>query len=109
MYTMTAREQLTYLGGYIRTGFIINLKVKKGQPVLKPPPRIIRHIVLNPKHAEKSILDLRHRDGYSKLFELMATMENGQVSIIEFKEGFPCLMEVGNGNRSPVPNILSKL
>jgi hypothetical protein len=86
-------QRLIELMSAISFGRIEGLAVRNGQPVLDPPPRIIRERLLG--SAGKSSCspppadDFLIRSQVSELFSTLAQIGNGVVQALEIRHGLP--------------------
>ena len=81
----------------INYGRIENLVVRHGEPVLEPPPRIIREIKFggdNGPRPEAAKADFALKAQVRDLFAQMEAMGDGVIRSIEIQRGLPFRMTV---------------
>jgi len=81
----------------INYGRIFDLPVRRGQPVMDPPPRIVREIKFggeNGPRPEASIEDFALKAQVVELFRYMDELQDGVISCIEIQHGLPFRMTV---------------
>jgi len=81
----------------INFGRIEGLSVRRGQPVLDPPPRVVREIKFggeNGPRPEATKQDFELKALVRDLFAHLEAMGNGVVRCIEIKHGLPFRMTV---------------
>lgn len=90
--TKANHEQLVALMRQIGFGRIESLHISGGQPVLDPPPRIVREIKFGsetspgvPADRSKSV----PKRQVQELFDLMREVENGVIDVLEVRHGLP--------------------
>ena len=79
-------------------GRIEGLRIRGGEPVFTPPPRIVRDVKLGSSdsnarpelHASDFVLKLEHIE----LFENLRRFGDGQIECIEIKAGLPFRLTV---------------
>jgi len=81
----------------INFGRVENLVIKDGQPVLSPPPRIIREVKFggeNGPRPEASIEDFALKIQVIELLRYMDELQDGVIDVLEIKHGLPFRMAV---------------
>ena len=91
------KRRLLELMQEVNFGRIEQLAVCGGEPVLDPPPRVVREIKFGSENGPRR--EVRARDFALKapvreLFEHLACLGNGLVQSLEVKYGLPLLMRV---------------
>jgi len=92
-----AQQRLIELMQRINFGRIEGLSVRRGQPVLDPPPRVVREIKFggeNGPRPEATKQDFELKALVRDLFAHLEAMGNGVVRCIEIKHGLPFRMTV---------------
>ena len=92
-----ARVRLIELMQRINYGRIEGLSVRRGEPVLDPPPRIVREIKFggeNGPRPETAKEDFFLKAQVRELFAQMEAMGSGVIRTIEIKHGLPFRMTV---------------
>ncbi|MBN2291559.1 MAG: hypothetical protein JXM70_03980 [Pirellulales bacterium] len=88
-------RRLVELMQEINFGRIENMAIRNGQPVLSPPPRIVREVKFgaeNGPRPEASIEEFVLRAKVVELFRYMDELQNGVIGILEIKHGLPFRM-----------------
>lgn len=78
-------------------GQILNLRFKDGEPVLRPPPRLIREVVFgkdNQCNAMSDKSDYALKKQVLQLFEIMEETVNGTIVVLRIQNGLPIRMEL---------------
>jgi hypothetical protein len=74
-------------------GRIENLLIREGEPVLSPPPRIVKDIKLGATDTgarpELNTMDFALKREHLELFEYFRRLGNGTIECIEVKAGLP--------------------
>ncbi|QEL20466.1 EF-hand domain-containing protein [Limnoglobus roseus] len=73
-------------------GRVEHLPVRGGEPVLDPPPRVVREVKLggeNDPRPERALANFRLKRQWVELFELFDAVGDGTVDVLEFKNGLP--------------------
>lgn len=86
------RQRLVKLMQRINFGRIENLAIAGGQPVLAPPPRIVREIKLggeNGPRPEAAIDDFALKSQVVELFRTLDDRRDGVIDVLEIKHGLP--------------------
>jgi hypothetical protein len=87
------RQRLLEIIQRIAYGKILGLSIVKGEPVLSPPPRIIRDIKLgagdNRLGVKLDTVDFELKREHLDLFEHFQALGNGTVESIEVRGGLP--------------------
>ena len=76
-------------------GRIENLVIKGGQPVLSPPPRVVREVKFggeNGPRPEASIKDFTLKAQVVELFRHMDEIRDGVIGVLEIQHGLPFRM-----------------
>ena len=92
-----SQVQLVELMQGINFGRIEGLSVRRGEPVLDPPPRVIREIKFggeNGPRPEVIKTNFALKAQVQDLFTYLEAMGNGVVRCIEIKHGLPFRMTV---------------
>lgn len=92
-----ARQQLIELMQRINYGRIEGLPVRRGEPVLDPPPRIIREIKFsgeNGPRPESAKADFALKAQVRDLFAQLEALGDGVIPCIEIQRGLPFRMTV---------------
>jgi len=78
-------------------GRIFDLTVRDGQPVMDPPPRVVREIKFggeNGPRPEVAKADFALKGQVRELFAQMEAMGDGVIRSIEVKHGLPFRMTI---------------
>ena len=81
----------------INFGRLENLRVRNGQAVMSPPPRIVREVKFgaeNGARAESSIGDFALKSQVVELLEYLDALRDGVLEVLEVKNGLPFRMTV---------------
>jgi hypothetical protein len=81
----------------IHFGQIFGLKVKDGEPVLDPHPRVLREIKLGGECSSRTELASKNFALKSQIMDFFAHLnriKNGTVKVIEIKHGLPFLIKM---------------
>ena len=92
-----ARRQLLLRLQTLNFGRIENLRLQDGEPVLDPPPRVVREIKFggdNSPRPEADLRDFQLKAQVIELFRHFDRIQNGVVRLIEIKHGLPFKMNV---------------
>ena len=92
-----ARARLVELIQSLNFGRIEALAVRDGEPVLDPPPRVVREIKFggeNGPRPEAAKSDFALKAQVLELFDRMEAMGNGMISCLEVKNGLPFRMTI---------------
>ena len=87
-----SRRRLVELMQRINFGRIEHLAVRGGEPVLDPPPRVVREIKIggeNGPRAEVRSDDFCLKRQVTELFDHLRELGNGVVESLEIKHGLP--------------------
>jgi hypothetical protein len=87
-----ARRALLELFQRFNFGTLYALPVRGGEPVLDPPPRLVRqvkHAAENGPRPELHAPAFRLKQQWVELFALLDAIGDGVVESIEFKNGIP--------------------
>ena len=90
-----ARRQLVKRMQALNFGRIEGLSVRNGEPVLAPPPRIIREVKFggqNGPRPESVSADFAIKTEVLELFEQITAMRQGVIACIEVRHGLPFRM-----------------
>jgi len=90
-----ARARLVELMQGLNFGCIEQLVVRGGEPVLDPPPRLVREVKFcaeNGPRPETAKEDFALKAQVSDLFAHMEAMGDGVIACIEVKHGLPFRM-----------------
>lgn len=92
-----ARRRLVTLMQEVNFGHVKGLVVRGGEPILNPPPRVVREIKFgseNGPRAEAAKDDFALKAQVRDLFAHMEAMGDGVIRCIEVKHGLPFKMIV---------------
>jgi len=92
-----AWQQLVELMQWINHGRIFDLTVRDGQPVMDPPPRVVREIKFggdNGPRTEGTKSDFKLKAQVRDFFEHLEALGNGVIQCIEIQRGLPFRMTV---------------
>ena len=92
-----ARRQLVGLMHRINFGRIFDLEVRDGQPVMDPPPRVVREIKFggdNGPRPEVAKADFTLKAQVRDLFAQLEALGDGVIPCIEIQRGLPFRMTV---------------
>lgn len=92
-----ARRQLVGLMQRINFGRIFDLEVRDGQPVMDPPPRVVREIKFgadNGPRPEVAKADFTLKAQVRDLFAQLEALGDGVIPCIEIQRGLPFRMTV---------------
>jgi len=96
-----ARQRLLELMQTTHYGKIKDLSVKDGQPILVPPPRVIRKIKIAAKDPRTKAAsgDFTLKKEITEFFEHLDRLGTGVVKCIEVKNGLPFSMDIEEKDR----------
>ncbi|MGH9868608.1 MAG: hypothetical protein ACREAA_10665 [Candidatus Polarisedimenticolia bacterium] len=86
------RQELIALLQDIHFGSIEGLRIHDGEPVLRPPPTIVRDIALGkPRgpHPARDLADFALRGAVSDLFQLLDQMRDDTIDRLVVQAGLP--------------------
>ncbi len=92
-----ARQRLIVLLQRINYGRIEGLQIRAGEPILDPPPRIIREIKFggeNGPRPEAANVDFTLKARVHDLFAQLEALGDGVISCLEVQRGLPFRMTV---------------
>ena len=92
-----ARARLVELMQGLNFGRIEDLAVHDGEPVLDPPPRLVREVKFcaeNGPRPETNKQDFALKSQVRELFDQMVAMGSGTIRCLEIKHGLPFKMTV---------------
>ncbi len=92
-----ARRQLVQLIQSIEFGQVLDLKVRKGEPVLQPMPRVLRSVKLGRDtgaRAEIPAGDFTVRTEVIELLLQLSQIRDGVIRRLDVKNGLPISMVV---------------
>lgn len=92
-----AKRRLVELMQRVGFGRIEGLPVRAGEPVLDPPPRVVREIRFGASNGPRRELGLRDfalKTQVGELFQHLGRVGDGMVRSLEIKHGLPLLMRV---------------
>ena len=95
-----SRKQLVSMMQETNFGCILGLVVRSGEPVLDPPPRIVREIKFggeNGPRPEAGRADFALKAEVRDLFAQLEVLGDAVVSSLEIKHGLPFKMTVEEG------------
>ena len=81
----------------IKFGRIERLAIRNGEPLLDPPPRIVREVKFGGENApllEKVSATFALKSQVIDLFRQLDGMTSGQIEVLEVKHGLPFRMLV---------------
>ena len=87
-----ARRRLLEVLQQVNFGRVESLAIVNGEPVLDPPPRIVREIKFgaeNGPRPEISSADFLLKQQVVELLAVLDKMQNGVIDVIEVKHGLP--------------------
>jgi hypothetical protein len=91
------RRRLVRLMQRLLFGRIENLLIRRGQPVLDPPPTVIREHKFggeNGPHTKHRTDDFLLKDQVVELFRQLDALGDGVIAVLEIKHGLPFRMLV---------------
>jgi hypothetical protein len=94
-----SRKRLVELMQDLNFGRIEDLVVRRGEPVLEPPPRTVREVKFggeNGPRPERGAGDFVLKTQVVELFEHLDRLSSGTVEILEVKHGLPFRMHVAD-------------
>jgi hypothetical protein len=94
-----AGTRLVELLSEINFGRIHNLEVRNGDPVLDPPPLVVREVKFassSGPRPESRLPGFALKDQHVDLFRLLAVLGDGVISVLTIKHGLPFHAEVGD-------------
>ncbi len=94
------RRRLVELMQDLHFGQIVNLRLRKGQPVFDPPPRLIRDRKLGSEEAPRSASpsdDFLLKRQVVDLFTSFDQIHDGTIDLIEVKHGLPFRLQYTEG------------
>jgi hypothetical protein len=89
------RQRLLELFQRLNFGRVEGLAVRAGEPVLAPPPRVVRDVKFggeNGPRAEFGAGDFRLKAQAAELFAYLDDLRDGTIDVIEVKNGLPFRM-----------------
>mgnify|MGYP000617584309 CR=1 FL=1 len=92
-----ARVRLVELMQRINYGRVEGLSVRRGEPVMEPPPRVVREIKFggdNGPRPEVGKADFTLKVQVRELFAQLESLGDGVIECIEVKHGLPFKMTV---------------
>ncbi|HCF06303.1 MAG TPA: hypothetical protein DEU72_08760 [Desulfomicrobiaceae bacterium] len=98
-----ARRRLLELMQEINFGRIEGLAVRGGEPVLDPPPRVVREIKFGGENGPRRELgsdDFALKAQAVEFFTHLSRLGDGTVEILEIKHGLPFRMSVEEAVRA---------
>ena len=87
-----SRRRLVELMQRVNFGRIEHLVIRDGEPVLDPPPRVVREIKIggdNGPRAEVRREDFVLKSQVTELFDHLRELGDGVVEVLEIKHGLP--------------------
>ena len=94
-----ARRRLIQLLQTLNFGRVEDLVVRGGEPVLDPPPQVVREVKFgsdNGPRVEAKLADFALKDQHQDLFGLLDDLQNGCLPVLTVKHGLPFHAEVRN-------------
>jgi len=92
-----SNERLLKLMQEINFGRIEQLRVRAGEPVLEPPPRVVREHKFgnqNGPRYERGLDDFVLKEQVVELFDELKRLGDGVVAVLTVKHGLPFNMHV---------------
>jgi hypothetical protein len=92
-----AQRRLVELIQSINYGRIENILVRGGEPVLDPPPRVVREIKFsgtNDPRPERGLADFALKEQHRELFRVLDQLGDGVLAVLTVKAGLPFLAEL---------------
>ena len=92
-----SRQRLVELMQHVNFGRIERLVINDSQPVLDPPPRMVREIKFggeNGPRPEATIADFALKTQVVELFRNFDELRNGVIEVLDIKHGLPFRMAV---------------
>jgi len=92
-----SQQRLVELMQQINFGRIEDLLVRDGVPIFNPPPRVIRKLKVgadNSPRPEYDFDDFLLRQQTEELFSVIEQMGDGEVLVIDVRNGLPFALEV---------------
>jgi len=91
------RQALIELGQFLNHGWIENLPVRDGEPVMDPRPVFFHHYKFkaeNGPRRESALDDFVLKEEHLELIAFLDRFQNGLIKRLDFKCGLPFGMEV---------------
>jgi cytosine/adenosine deaminase-related metal-dependent hydrolase len=95
------RRELIQLMQQVNFGRIEGLCITSGDPVLEPPPRVIREVKFGGENAPRAEADIRDFELKRQVHELLAQLDrigNGVIDVLIVKHGLPFTMHVAEND-----------
>lgn len=92
-----ARQRLVLLLQRLYFGNVRELKIRAGDPVFDPPPKVIRRVKLgghNTSRPQAAAADFALKQEWVEFFNHLDACENGTVLVIEVAHGLPLFFEI---------------
>ena len=91
------RKRLVKLMQEINYGRIEGLQIQNGEPMFKPPPKVVRKIKIGGENGPKTGFrsgDFSLKSKLTEFFEHLAAPGSGTISKIEVQGGLPFSIEI---------------
>jgi cytosine/adenosine deaminase-related metal-dependent hydrolase len=91
------RRRMVELMQELGFGRIETLLVRAGDPVLNPPPRVVREVKLGGQNAprdERALADFALKAHVLELFDELDRLGDGVIDVLTIKHGLPFTMHV---------------
>jgi hypothetical protein len=102
-----ARQALVCLLHDISFGRLEDLSVRCGEPILQPPPRVIRTVRFGASEdagTTPSVQTLAQRPAILRLMSMLSRMQNGCIARLEIRNAQPAFMEIVIGTSEGAVN-----
>jgi hypothetical protein len=102
-----AQDAFIQLLRQINYGRVEYLVVSAGEPVMSPPPRVIRTVRFGASEdtgTTPSVEELAQRPAVRKLMSLLSRIQNGCIARLEIRNSQPAFMELVTGTRDEAAN-----
>jgi hypothetical protein len=92
-----AQARLFELLQGLNFGRVEGLRVRAGEPIFDPPPRVIQTVKLrsnNDPRPERSYSDFRLKRQIVEMLDIVSSLGDGEVRSIDVRHGLPHCMEI---------------